>query len=367
MSTRRYKVDRWFNGVRINRASGATTAAEHRKRDAFLTWLDDTSRLDILGGIATGRLTIKEAYAAHCAGKLAFAVNEVVLDRPLWDAVRQWLPGSAKAPGTRDHYEKALRSLQRYAAQDLPPAARIRDLALVDWQAVYNRWPAGPVSWNRMRGALSRFLTMMVGDKWDPFRRGVISRMPHAEEGEGRVPDLPVDRFWEILDHVPESLRPLYVLMVATGVEPGLMETARLLPHSQSLAVTGAKKGRQGETTIPLSPEIWEWARAAVPCPFTRDYLYRQWKKACRAAGSGELTLYALRHCYGQWLVNAGVPQSVVQVGMRHKTAAMTARYVRQRDRGVNAQAITAVLFGGPESPARSPAGAGRLRIVNGA
>jgi len=30
------------------------------------------------------------------------------------------------------------------------------------------------------------------------------------------------------------------------------------------------------------------------------------------AAGAPELRLYDLRHAFGQWLVNAGVPQSVV-------------------------------------------------------
>ena len=48
MKTHRYTIDRWFDGRRLKRASGATTLAEHRKRDAFLTWLDTTGRTDIL-------------------------------------------------------------------------------------------------------------------------------------------------------------------------------------------------------------------------------------------------------------------------------------------------------------------------------
>src|SRR5690348_6280050 len=76
MSAGRLKVDRWFDGVRINRASGATTAREHGKRNDFLTWLHDTGRLEILHAIAANRLSIAHAYAAHCAGKLTFAVND---------------------------------------------------------------------------------------------------------------------------------------------------------------------------------------------------------------------------------------------------------------------------------------------------
>lgn len=50
---------------------------------------------------------------------------------------------------------------------------------------------------------------------------------------------------------------------------------------------------------------------------------------------------------------------------LRHKTAAMTARYVKQRDRGVNAAAMAGILFGPPESPAETPAGHG-LKLAKG-
>jgi len=118
---------------------------------------------------------------------------------------------------------------------------------------------------------------------------------------------------------------------------------------------------------IPLSPELWTYAQRAVPCTFTKGYLYTVWKRAAVDAGAKELRLYDLRHAFGQWLVNAGVPQSVVQVGMRHKTAAMTARNVKQRDRGVNAAAMAGILFGSPESPAESPAPARGLKLAKGA
>ena len=218
--------------------------------------------------------------------------------------------------------------------------------------------------WNRMRGALSRFLTMATGDKYDPFRRAVIAKVPRAGEGEGRVPDLTPQRFWEILAHVPEPMRPIYLVMVGTGVEPGVMPKARLARERQALVVEGTKKGREGVTVIPLSPELWSYARLAVPCSFTRPYLYGVWKRACVKAGAPDLRLYDLRHCFAQWLINAGVAQSVVQVGMRHKTASMTARYAKQRDRGTNATVMASVLFG---SPANSPAGAPTLELAKGA
>src|SRR2546428_10246534 len=120
--------------------------------------------------------------------------------------------------------------------------------------------------------------------------------------------------------------------MVGTGIEPGVLASATLAPERQAVIVHGRKKGREGLTAIPLAPALWSYAQSALPCSFTPGYLYRVWKNAAVKAGAPDLRLYDLRHAFGQWLVNAGGPQSVVQVGMRHKTAAMTARHLKQPD-----------------------------------
>ena len=44
-----------------------------------------------------------------------------------------------------------------------------------------------------------------------------------------------------------------------------------------------------------------------------------------------------------------------------------TARYVKQRDRGVNAAAMAGILFGAPESPAETPASGRGLKLAKGA
>ena len=126
----RYKVDRWFDGIRINRASGATTGKDHHARDRFLTWLYTTGRLEILRAISARRLTIHQAWSAHCAGKLTYSASDVVLDRPLWTAVDDWIPGSARAAGTRGHYKKAMGGLRRHAK--LAELVTVRGLELAD-------------------------------------------------------------------------------------------------------------------------------------------------------------------------------------------------------------------------------------------
>lgn len=357
---RRFKVDLWFGGRRLNRASGATTPAEHRKRKAFLTWLSDTGRTDILDAIIAGTLTINEAYGAHGAGKLAFVASDVALQRNLWSAVAAWVPSSAPAPATRIRYGKAFRALERYGA--LSPGLQVRSLELVDWVALLNRWPSGPTGWNHMRSALSRFLTMTLGDKWHPFRRAVLAKVPRADEPPSRVPDLSPDLFQRILARIPEALRPCYVTLVATGMRPGeyvRCEATDLLPHTLSLRVPGTKTAASA-ATVRLEGETFSWATRAIPCPVTQDALYRYWKAACRAEGCKELRLYDLRHAYGQWLSDSGAPEAHIQAGLRHKTAAMTRRYTMQRDRGKNAVVLAKVLGFSSRRNSRRASGAGR-------
>src|SRR5438034_6708404 len=49
------------------------------------------------------------------------------------------------------------------------------------WQSVYNRWPTGRASWNRMRAAVSLFLTMTI-KKRHPFRLDVMRSEEHTSE-----------------------------------------------------------------------------------------------------------------------------------------------------------------------------------------
>lgn len=70
------------------------------------------------------------------------------------------------------------------------------------------------------------------------------------------------------------------------------------------------------------------------------------WKRALKAVGADPtLRLHDLRHCTGQWAINEGVQEAKVQSTLRHSTAEMTRRYVRQRDKGEVAVAVADVML----------------------
>lgn len=58
----------------------------------------------------------------------------------------------------------------------------------------------------------------------------------------------------------------------------------------------------------------------------------RSWESVCARAGTRRITPHALRHAWGTWLGNEGVPQKVIQTGLRHARLATTDGYVHPMD-----------------------------------
>lgn len=344
------KLGRTRRERRIQKATGARTLAEHNKRVAMLRHLYEKGRLELLRAIRDDRLSIPEVYDAHLTDRIPTLASDIALHRRLTDAATDWLPKSARAENTRKRYECSWLAFQR--AKVLPDDAVVADLATVDWEAVQARWVGGATDWNHLRRMISRFLSMLLGDKWHPFRRGVMARIPREDEGEGRVPDLSPEQFWKVVEQEPDpDLQAAFVAILATGFRVGefcaLVETD-LRPILHGVRAPGRKRSgrfKSQESVEPVDKRLWKWVRRAIPCKITHWALRRHWRDACDRAGVTDVRLHDLRHCYGQWLTNEGRPEAAIQSGLRHKTASMTRRYTKQRDRQTNAEALGDVLI----------------------
>jgi integrase len=337
---------------RIALASGAQSKVEHGKRVAMLHELYDNGQWDVLRDLKDRRFSPRQLWAYYKTGKVGQLGAEVVLRQPLKATVEVFLPVSAKAAATRARYEVSWHSLER--AGVLPPDAIVRDLERVNWIQMQQTWPGGPYDWKHLRGFVSRFLSALLRDRWHAFRRGILDpqNFPPAPEPEGRVPDLTVAAFWKAVEAMPEHTKAVPVAIVATGFRIGELcacQETDLRPLTMGICVPGQdlQTGRfkSQEAVIPIDERLWDWVRAAIPCPVSHWSVRAHWTAACTAAGITDVTLHDLRHCHGQWLINAGRSEEAVQRGLRHKTAAMTRRYVRQRDRQGNAAAIADVLM----------------------
>lgn len=348
-----YRFDLVFPQIgRIALASGARTSKEHGKRVAMLRELYDNGQWDVLRDLKARRFSPRQLYAYYRTGRVGQLGAEVVLRQPLKAAIETWLPVSGKSDATRLRYGKSWKSLERSGV--LAPDAIVRDLERVNWIELQRTWKGGPYDWRQLRGVISRFLTMLLRDRWHAFRRSIIhpESFPRGPEPEARVPDLTPEAFWRIVAEMPEHTRPAPVALLATAMRDGELAActeASLLPLTQSVLIPG-KELQSGEfksqqATQPVHPELWAWVRAAIPLPVSIWTLREHWRIARKKAGVPHVTLHDLRHCYAQWLVSDGRSEESVQRGLRHKTPSMTRRYAMQKDRRANALVIGEVLL----------------------
>lgn len=343
-----YRIDRYFKGVgRIALASGTGDKRKFKKLDVMLTELFEDGHVDLLKAIRDRRISVQEVYQARRSGSLSYLAEGLPLLRPLWEAVDEWVPGSATAPKSRKRYETSWKALQRHG--QISANALVADLEHVDWRALRQAWPNSAEDWNRMRSAVSRFLTMLLGDKYHPFRRKVIhpDRFPRAKESPGRVPDLPPAAFWQFVDHCDERIQASVVCMAVTGLRLGeylALEPEHLMPLTRGIKVPGTKTELSGDV-IRVGDASWKWVEAAVPSPLREKWLRIHFKRAARAFGQPDLRIHDLRHLRGQFLSQEGLPEAQIQVALRHSDPDTTRRYTRQRDHGKAAAAMDRALY----------------------
>jgi len=340
------RFDRRFRGVgRIALASGTRDVTLFHAFDRMLTELHEGGYVDVLRAIKSRQVTVQEVYDARRARRLTSVAADLVLYRPLWVAVDAWLPRSARAEASRKRYGTSFKALRERGC--LKDGATVQDLKRIDWNALQAIWGRSGADWNRLRAAVSAFLTAYLdGDKFHPFRRDVMKRFPRAREKE-RVPDLTPDAFWSLVDAAPDHAKAPFVCLVVTGLRVGeylSLEAEHLMPLTKHIQVPGTKT-EGSAAVIAVGEEAWKWVKAAVPSPLRYKWLRIHFKRAAKAVGLPDLRLHDLRHLCGQVLANQGLPEAKIQQAMRHASPAMTRRYTRQRDRGEAAVALDAALF----------------------
>ncbi len=343
---------------RYTLVTGATSKRDHAKRSRLIDKLFDQGRLDVMKALKERRIHLAQLVIEDrdniplgtCWDELnAEPVILAPVDEPLWQAVDRFVDPGARLSGTRKRYRVSLKYLRESGA--VPATATVGDLRTVNWKRLAESWTHSNAHWNHVRRAVSAFLTVQMGDVYDRVRRDVVKAIPIKPETE-RVPDITPEVFWRIVRAAPEYMQAPLVLLAATGLRVGeymRCQEHHLKPNTRSLEVPGTKTALSA-ATLKIDERLWAWVELAIPAPLAYKAFRIKWKQALKAAGvDPTLRLHDLRHCTGQWLVDAGRPESSVQQTLRHSTPAMTRRYTRMKDRGEDAKVMADVLF--PEPP----------------
>jgi integrase len=271
------------------------------------------------------------------------------LSRAKWDALAVTdLVVHEQLVFALDGMKARQRDQLRDAARKLGASATVQDLDTLDkddWKLLAKAWAGSGSDWNHLRRAISAVLTTLFDEAHGEFRRRIIKRIPLAQEKE-RTPDLNPKQFWEIVDHLPEELRPFPVVLVLTGMRVGEYQRTQrsdLKSRTYTVEVPGTKT-RGSKAPVKVSPAFWSYVDAGVPALRSYGGLRLAWKSACAAAGVHDVTLHDLRHCHGQWGLQGGATEPALQTSLRHATADQTRRYVRSVQRDEVASAVGQVL-----------------------
>lgn len=299
------------------------------KREYQGTWkplllrLKKEGYLDILRAIKRGDLSLGTVYALEQQGQLSYALHHVLAQQPLGIAVDRWLPGSAPAQATRTRYAGAWSSL--YTHTDLIRGGPIAQLRDVPWRALRAQWARSDSHWKQLRNAVSKFLSDTFG-KHSPFRLQVMQAYPDCTPAPRLVTLSPKD-FRAILNRIDEGYHALYYTLVITGMRVGEYMACTEFHVQGSMVHVPGTKTRKAARRVPIHPQYQQVIRDAIPCPISRDWMYRVWKRAAAEEGFN-VTLHDLRHCHGQWLHEAGADLHEIQRSYGHDSPAQTADYL---------------------------------------
>lgn len=368
------RFDRYFGGIRVTRPSGVDlddyragkrkAVTEFSYRDGLLTKLWERGQKDTIVAFAQGNIDIEDIVTADRLGRLGGLASDIATLKPLWKTWEEIIPklrtdrGKPISEASRKNYEGSMKRLR--ALKLLPEDALISDLETVDWAKPFRDWDSSPAAWNHLGRALSRFLTVVLGDKFHPLRRKVAREFPRMDE-HPRMPSLSMREFQRIVDMVPTHYQAPFVVLAYTGMRLGELEalTPADLDHTPQVVTVNGKQERvygvnirdaktpAGVRKIYVTEEFWPYVQASVPLPISHWYLRDIWYSAIDRAFPGremDLRLHDLRHFAAQNLSNAGTPEAQIQAQLGHADPSMTRMYSMQTARAEVAARMSAVM-----------------------
>lgn len=364
------RFDIRFPGIgRIRQPVRARTWQEYDRRKAVVYKLFENSQLDILRAFKAGQLTIEQLVDADRQDQSRATLDDLKIRAPLWRTVDETL-SKMRGKGQRGtaawRYRTSWDALRRLNVPGLESDARLSALAAVDWETVKDVWPNSGSDWMHLRRAVSRTLTRYLGHLHHPFRLRVMAQFPAAREKK-RKPHLTPDQFKAIVAHTPEHVAPSLWCLVLTGMRLGeyLRVTLSDLDHTDYVDANGdvlhrvhvpGTKTDDADGWISVPAHLWGWIVSGVPARIGEKRLRMHWWAALEAEGVSGVTLHDLRHCHGQWAMDAGADERDVQDSLRHSSPAMTRRYTLKGSTARVASAIGQV-FPAPKAKGKQTRG----------
>jgi len=182
-----------------------------------------------------------------------------------------------------------------------------------------------PATTNRLLSILRRVGNLAIKWKWTREAHG-IELVPGELPREAYVTPAQVRKLMAAAEPLT---RDFMVFASLTGLRRG--EVLRLQKeHLRDGGVMVDNRSKSGKSRwVPLAPEAAAIAKRRVPFQIKADNLRRRVDKARDAAGLRSVQLRDLRHAFGTWLAESGMPAPSIRDLMGHSSLTVTSRYVQ--------------------------------------
>lgn len=178
-----------------------------------------------------------------------------------------------------------------------------------------------------------------------------IERVPKFflfEEPRCRVRWLNANEVGRLLDALPDHIRPMAALSLATGLRQSNVFNLRWSQVDLSnrvIRIEGDEMKNKNEHVIPLSDIAVEVIRQQIGKHEDAVFTYlgrpvkvianKTWKDALKRAGLEDFRWHDMRHTWATTLVQNGVPEGVLQVLGAWETPAMVKKYAHHATESV--------------------------------
>ncbi len=314
-----FRIDRVIAGVgRVRLSSGTSSKAVFKRRDALLTALVQRGALDTIRALVAKQVTWPELEYAARTGRDLLA--DIMARRPLQATVDALSPSL-----THRRYRVSWQQLTRLGL--VTPSTTAADLEAVPWREIYRQWPGSLADWMAMRRAVSRILTLALGDKYHPTRRAVVSAMPWQQVPPRVVRATAATAAQLLAELEPRAARIAWTILLLglrrgeywrTAKTPGAWD-----PTTLTLSIEGTKTVAS-RATIGVSPLVAPYLAAAIPAPLSYMQFRRYFDPVARPLG---LTLHGLRRLHAMLGTEAGLQETYIRLSMRHGSRSLTDDY----------------------------------------
>lgn len=235
----------------------------------------------------------------------------------------QWLDGECQSLKSAKKYESHARALLPYiAGKTLTQAPAVAE----DAKSAMASQGLSPATINR-RIAILRHVANLAYSDWQWIEQPIGQRIRLLRENNERHVYLTFEQVEELAEACPNPAAGDMVRLAAfTGLRRGELFrlTSANLVRGCIILDANTKSGRP--RTVPIPEHIVPIAER-LPLPLSDPMLRKSWDKAREAVGMPEIRFHDLRHTYGSWLAQSGVPLRAIQELMGHSSLSMTQRY----------------------------------------